>query len=137
MSGLPSWKSAEIGLFRPFSAFLALFQRARTAPGKSRKQRKKAFFLRYPRICLDPHLLNPHLRHPNFRAGHSAETRGSFARISRPKTLVRALEILEKTSIWARTSMTRRRGRPRPQGISKNCGQKNFGLNFRSLRLLT
>ena len=38
-----------------------------------------------------------------------------------------------KTSIWARISMTRRRGRPRPKGISKNFGQKNFGLNFRSL----
>ena len=38
-----------------------------------------------------------------------------------------------KTSTWARTSMTRRRGRPRPQGTSKNFGQKNFGLNFRSL----
>ena len=35
-----------------------------------------------------------------------------------------------KTSIWARTSMTRRRGRPRPQVTSKNFGQKNFGLNF-------
>ena len=32
--------------------------------GKSRKRRKKAFFLRYPQICLNPHLLNPHLRHP-------------------------------------------------------------------------
>ena len=29
--------------------------------------------------------------------------------------------------------MTRSRGRPRPQGIFKNFGQKNFGLNFRSL----
>ena len=38
-----------------------------------------------------------------------------------------------KTSIWAWISMTRRRGRPRPWGISKNFGQKNFGLNFRSL----
>ena len=26
--------------------------------------------------------------------------------------------------------MTRRRGHPRPLGISKNFGQKNFGLNF-------
>ena len=60
-SGLPSWKSAEIGLFRPFSAFFTLFRRVRTAPGKSRKRRKKAFFLRYPRICL-----NPHLWHSNF-----------------------------------------------------------------------
>ena len=31
--------------------------------GKSRKRRKKAFFIRYPQICLNPHLLNPHLRH--------------------------------------------------------------------------
>ena len=38
-----------------------------------------------------------------------------------------------KTCISARTSMTRRRGRPRPQGTPKNFGQKNFGLNFRSL----
>ena len=38
-----------------------------------------------------------------------------------------------KTSIWARTSMTRRRGRPRPQGTFKNFGQKNLWLNFRSL----
>ena len=63
MSGRPSWKSAEIGLFRPFSAFFALFRRVRRAHGKSRKRRKKAFFLRYPQICLNPHLLNPHLRH--------------------------------------------------------------------------
>ena len=51
------------------------------------------------------------------------------------KTSVRALKILEnkKTSISARTSMTRRRGRPQPSGISKNFSQKNFGLNFCSL----
>ena len=65
MSGHPSWKSAEIGLFRPFSAFFALFRRVRRAPGKSRKRRKSAFFLRYPRISLNPYLLNPHLRHSN------------------------------------------------------------------------
>ena len=59
MSGRPSRKSAEIGLFRPFSAFFALFRRVRRALGKSRKRRKKAFFLRYPRISLNPHLLNP------------------------------------------------------------------------------
>ena len=65
MSGRPSWKSVEIGLFRPFSAFFGLFHRVRRAPGKSRKRRKKALFLRYPQICLSPHLLNPHLRHSN------------------------------------------------------------------------
>ena len=35
-----------------------------------------------------------------------------------------------KTSIWARTSTTRRRGRPRPQGIFKNFGQKNIWAEF-------
>ena len=38
-----------------------------------------------------------------------------------------------KTSILVRTSMTRRRGRPRPEGVEENFSQKNFGLNFRSL----
>ena len=71
MSGRPSRKSAEIGLFRPFSAFFALFRKARRAPGKSGKRRKKAFFLRFPWICLNPHLLNPHLRHSKIRANHS------------------------------------------------------------------
>ena len=51
---------------RPKSAFFALFRRARRAPGKSRKREKKAFFLRYPRISLNPHLLNPHLWHSDF-----------------------------------------------------------------------
>ena len=51
MSALPFWKSAEIGLLHPFSGFFALFRRARRAPGKSRKREKRAFFLRFPRIC--------------------------------------------------------------------------------------
>ena len=58
----------EIGRNRPFSpffCFFALFRRVRRAIGKSRKRRKKAFSLRYPRISLNPHLLNPHLRHSN------------------------------------------------------------------------
>ena len=59
MSGRPSWKSAEIGLFRPFPAFFALFRRVGRASGKSRKRRKKALFLRYPQICFNPHPLNP------------------------------------------------------------------------------
>ena len=52
--------SAKIALFLPFLFFCGGCQRA---PGKCRKRRKKAFFLRYPRIILNPHLLNPHLRH--------------------------------------------------------------------------
>ena len=38
---------------------------------------------------------------------------------------------------FARTSMTRRRGRPRTQWISENFGQINFGLNFCSLITLS
>ena len=49
-----------------------------------------------------------------FWDGHPADIRGSFARISRPKTSVRAVKKSGKASILARTSMTRRRGRPRP-----------------------
>ena len=45
-----------------------------------------------------------------------ADIRGSFARTFRPKTSVRAVKKSwkKKTSIWARTSMTQRRGLPRP-----------------------
>ena len=43
----------------------------------------------------------------------------------------------KKTSISARTSMTRRRGRPCPQGNSKKTSvRKTLGLNFRSLTCL-
>ena len=66
MSGRPSWKSAEICRFRPFSAFFALFWGVRRALAKSRKRRKKAFSLGYPRICLNPHLLNPICGTPSF-----------------------------------------------------------------------
>ena len=106
VSGRPSWKLAKIGQNRPFSAFLALFRRVRRAPGKSRKRRKKAFFLRYPQICSNPHLLNPHLRHSNggrakkdtveppnkFRNEYSAQSasfRPDVPADIRPKTSVR------------------------------------------------
>ena len=69
VSALLSWKSAETGFFCTFSAFFGFFRRARTAPGNSRKRRKKAFFLRLPPIRLSPHLLNPHLRHSNKSCG--------------------------------------------------------------------
>ena len=82
MSGRPSRKSAEIGLFRPHSAFFALLWRARRAPGKSRKRRKKAFFLRYPQICLNPHLLHPYFRHSKgglfYLLGKHGNFRGEF-----------------------------------------------------------
>ena len=94
MSGRPSWKSAEIGLFRPFSAFFALFRRVRRAPGKSRKRKKRAFFLRYPQICLNPHLLNPHLRHATGR-GRGETNSGQHC--ARTWTLPK---IHSKTQLW-------------------------------------
>ena len=63
MSGLPFWKSAEIGLFRPFSAFFALFRKARRAPGKSRISEEKGLF---PQISSD--LLKPPSLKPPFTA---------------------------------------------------------------------
>ena len=57
-------------LSRPFCLF-ALSRTALRAP-KSRKRRKEAFSLRYPRICSNLHFLNSHLRHPNsFTSGLS------------------------------------------------------------------
>ena len=61
-----------------FCPFSALFRRVPRAPWKSRKRRKKAFFLRYPQISLNPHLLNPHLRHFNIL---SKTVFGPFPRI--------------------------------------------------------
>ena len=54
-------------------------------------------------------------------------------RISRRQKLRSGPRNPGKTNILVPTSMTRRRGRPWPQGGLKNFGQKNFGLNFRSL----
>ena len=56
-------KSAKIALILPFSPFSGGSQEHLENPGFLRK---KAFFLRYPRISLNPHLLNPHLRHSKF-----------------------------------------------------------------------
>ena len=64
----PKWAAAKGGLrgvwppFFPaiFARFcLFLFPEARRAPGKSRKRKKKATFLRDTRICLNPHLCIP------------------------------------------------------------------------------
>ena len=50
---------------------------------------------------------------------------GSFVRTSRVKNVGHALESLEKTSIWVRTSMTPSRGRPLTPGgpVPKNFAQ--------------
>ena len=50
----------------------------------------------------------------SFRAGYPADIRGSFARISRPKTSVRALKILEKQAFGRGHPWARRCGCPRP-----------------------
>ena len=68
-----------------------------------------------------------------FAGGHPADIRGVIRADVPAQNFGEAGQNRGKTSILARTSMTRRRGRPRPRGISKNFGQKNLGLNFRSL----
>ena len=72
----------------------------------------------------------------SFRAGYPADILGSFARDIPAQNFGQGPPNRGKASIWARTSMTRRRGRPRLQGICKNFGQNNFGLNFRFLFLV-
>ena len=66
--------------------------------------------------------------------GYPADIQGSFARISRAKTSVRALETLWQQAFW--------RGHPWPEGADVHDPkglptfryQKNFGLNFHSLQ---
>ena len=53
-------KSAKIALFLPFSPFSGGCEEHLENPENGGKS---PFFLRYPQICLNPHLLNPHLRH--------------------------------------------------------------------------
>ena len=86
----------EIGRDQPFSHFFALFQKARTAPGNSRKQRKEAFFLTCPPSCLNPHLLKPYLRHPKLRlmgCFRAAPPRWKTAPLKRP--MKRSVKIAE------------------------------------------
>ena len=63
----------------------------------------------------------------SFGDGYPADIRGLFARISRPKTSVRALKILEKTSIWAQTSMTEGADVHDPKGFKKTSVRKTLG----------
>ena len=118
MSSRPSWKSVKIGLSRPFSAFFAFFRRVRSAPGKSRKRRKKAFFLRCPLIFLNPHLLSPHLRHStkkirNVHQVFHAYTGGAnlrmclstYIEVGPPKTLVPPPSLLLSTQTQIRVAI--------------------------------
>ena len=57
----------EIGQNRPFSPFFCLFRpfpEGAKSTWEIQKTQEKAFFLRCPQICLNPHLVNPHLGHP-------------------------------------------------------------------------
>ena len=60
LKGVPSWKSAEIGLFRLFSAFRSFPGGAKSSWEIQKTEEKGSDILRF---CLNPHLLNPHLRH--------------------------------------------------------------------------
>ena len=69
----------------------------------------------------------------SFGAGYPADVHADIPADVRGQKIRSGPRNLGKTNMSARTSMTRRRGRPWPQGVQKNFGQKNFGLNFRSL----
>ena len=71
----------------------------------------------------------------SFRAGYPADIQGSFARISWPKTSVRALKMLEKHAFGRGYPWPEGADVHNPKGFSKNFGQKNFGLNFCSLKI--
>ena len=71
----------EIGLFWSLSPFICLFRPFLEGPKSTweiRKMQEKAFLLRYPPICLNPHVLNPYLRHPKQRRWHFFGTHPSF-----------------------------------------------------------
>ena len=70
----------------------------------------------------------------SFGAGYPADVHADISADVRGQKLRSSPRNPGKSSISARTSMTRRRGRPVTRGVfKKNFGQKNFGLNFRSL----
>ena len=71
----------------------------------------------------------------SFGAGYPADVHADILADVRGQKLRSGPRNPGKISISVRTSLTRRRGRPRPKGVKKNFGQKNFGLNFRSLFL--
>ena len=97
MGGLKGWVASLPGN-RPFPALFALFRVARRAVGKSRKRKKKAFFPRYPRICLNPYLLNPHLRHSHSITHAKVKVLQFVHRNSRGMHMVRRL-IPEATTV--------------------------------------
>ena len=65
-----------------------------------------------------------------FRAGYPADIRGSFARISRPKTSVRALQVLEKQAFWARTSHDPKARTSTTPGDLRNFGSDKLWAEF-------
>ena len=86
---------------RPKSAFSPLFCLFRPFPEGAKSTweiqnylRKKAFFLRYPRICLNPHFLNPHLRPSKTPSGLNEASERDFWKTNLPfSRLVKVLHL--------------------------------------------
>ena len=89
--GLKGWvwpAFLEVGRNRPKSPFFCLFRpfpEGAKSTWEIQKTKEKGF-LRYPRISLNPHLLNPHLRHSKQNKG--SKFRGKFRSIFREKIRV-------------------------------------------------
>ena len=73
---------------------------------------KSAFFLRFPWICLNPHLLNPHLRHSNLRllwffGGFGASKRPATSQAEMPPSVVPPLSFPNSRAVWVEGGVSR------------------------------
>ena len=99
-----------------------------TKSGVSADSRKNAEKVR--KTALSPYLLLKNekaAQRGSFRAGFPADIRGSFARISRPKTSVRVLEVLGKQAFGADIHDPKARTSTDPTGSSKTSVRKTLG----------
>ena len=138
--GVSGRSSRKIGRNRPFPPFFCLFRPFLPEGLKStwkirENRRKKAFFLRYPRISLNPHLLNPHLRHSNLFSGKSRNS-GLVPGNRDPKDSRLRMTFLRNTPSTAGNSMTGS-GRPSPEPVlKKRRPQPYWGGGERILEML-
>ena len=79
MSGRPSRKSAEIGLFRPFSAFFGPFPEGAKSTREIQKMEEKGLFPQISSDFLKPPSLKPPFAALQLSSFETFSGRGSFA----------------------------------------------------------
>ena len=99
----------EIGRNRPFSPFFCLFRpcpEGWKSTWKIQKTEEKGLFLRYPQICLNPHLIkNPHLRHSNPVRLDDFRTFGCFFLSGKPGMPVASFNLLFRAATLQKCGM--------------------------------